>query len=57
MLSKLGRRLASGVRVPKTSLLAPVLGAKFSTKKLGIGDALTVLEEKISKVSQIVDYS
>lgn len=31
------------------------VGAMFSSKKLGIGDALTVLEEKISQISQLND--
>jgi hypothetical protein len=34
--------------------MTSTLGAHFGSKKLGIGDALSVLEEKISKISQLV---
>lgn len=54
MLSKFGRRLAGGMRVTRTALMASAMGARFSSKKLGIGDALSVLEEKISQISQLV---
>lgn len=39
----------------RVGLFAPNLGASFSSKKLGIGDALSVLEEKISQISQLND--
>lgn len=55
MLAKFGRRLVGKTRIPKTSFLAPAMGAQFSSKKLGIGDALSVLEDKISNISQLVD--
>ena len=57
MLSRFSRRVVGGMRLPKTSIAAPMVGASFSSKKLGIGDALSVLEEKISKISQLVGSS
>jgi len=47
-------------RLSRSLLARPIgvhsqVGAMFSSKKLGIGDALTVLEEKISQISQLND--
>jgi F-type H+-transporting ATPase subunit alpha len=53
MLSKFGRRLAGSVKVSRTGMMGAALSARFSNQRLGIGDALSVLEEKISKISQL----
>lgn len=50
MISRLSRSL-----VARPIGVHNQVGAMFSSKKLGIGDALTVLEEKISQISQLND--
>lgn len=57
MLSKFGRRLASNVKLSRTTMMGAALGARFGNQRLGIGDALSVLEEKISKISQLVHFN
>ena len=40
-----------------TPIFAPYHNSKIFNKKLGIGEASVVLEEKISKISQLVSFS
>lgn len=56
MLSKFGRRLAGNMKLSRTTMMGAALGARFGSQRLGIGDALSVLEEKISKISQLVHF-